>query len=124
MSKAPKSTKVKKSSKLPKSLTQSQVYSSCQQTQFKFKTTKDLPVSHDIISQDRAISAINAGLGIRRPGYNIYVAGIEGTGKTSVIQTFLQNWAAKQAGPSDWVYLYNFSDHERPTAPRASSWLG
>ncbi len=100
--------------KLPRPLKPSQVYAHCMTSQFDFETTKDLPSSHDIIAQDRAIQAINMGLSIQRPGFNIYVAGIEGTGKTSVIRQFLQTWSANSEAPPDWVYLYNFSEPENP----------
>ena len=104
--------------KLPKKLTSTQVFKACATGQFKFKTTAELESSDEIFSQERAIRAINVGLGIRSPGYNIYVAGIDGTGKTSVINRFLQNWSKKSATPDDWVYLYNFQDNERPKALR------
>ncbi|MBC7662100.1 MAG: AAA family ATPase [Chitinophagaceae bacterium] len=102
------------SARLPKPLKLSQVFANCTTSQFDFETTKDLPSSHEIISQDRAIQAINMGLSIQRPGYNIYVAGIEGTGKTSVIRQFLQTWSANSEAPPDWIYLYNFSEPENP----------
>lgn len=100
--------------KLPKALKPNQVFANCQTSQFNFETTKDIPASHEIISQDRAIQAINMGLTIQRPGYNIYVAGIEGTGKTSVIRQFLQTWSANSEAPPDWIYLYNFAEPETP----------
>ncbi len=92
----------------------SQVYANCASDNFQFKTTQALEPSHDIIAQDRAIRAINMGLSIQRPGYNIYVAGIEGTGKTSVIRQFLERWSAHSQQPSDWIYIYNFADTEVP----------
>lgn len=102
--------------KLPRPLKPSQVFHACKPSELKFTTTKKLPSTHEIFAQERAIEAINAGLGIRRPGYNIYVAGVEGTGKTSVIQTFLQKWSKHAQAPNDWLYLYNFADNERPKA--------
>ncbi|MCX6129279.1 MAG: ATP-binding protein [Proteobacteria bacterium] len=101
---------------LPEPLPLERVYASCPSGNFKFKTTAELESSHDIIAQDRAIRAINMGLSIKRPGYNIYVAGIEGTGKTSVIRQFLERWSADSPAPFDWVYIYNFSDIEVPRA--------
>jgi len=102
--------------RLPQALSYEQVYASCSTDSFKFKSTAELENSNDIIAQDRAIRAINMGLSIKRPGYNIYVAGIEGTGKTSVIRQFLERWSADSPAPYDWVYLYNFSDIEVPRA--------
>ena len=118
------STRSKSKNKTIPALKVSEVYRGCPSSQFKFRSTKDIPISHDVIAQGRAIKAINAGLGIRRPGYNIYVAGIEGTGKTSVIQTFLQKWSRNAEAPNDWIYLYNFVDNERPIAVELPRGLG
>lgn len=71
---------------------------------------------YEIISQTRAVRAITVGLGVRKPGYNIYVAGVQGTGKTSVIRSFLQKTAKGQKTPGDWVYVYNFKNTESPRA--------
>ncbi len=101
---------------LPKPLATRQTYLRCPTSLFKFKDTTHLGKSHDIISQDRAVGAINMGLGIRKPGYNIYVAGIQGTGKTSVIRSFLEKWSSDSPKPSDWIYVYDFEDTEAPKA--------
>ena len=44
----------------------------------------------DFIGQDRAIRAIEFGLGVNKPGFNIFVTGLTGTGKTSIIKAFLK----------------------------------
>ena len=92
------------------------IYKACSVSGFKFRTTKDLKPNYDIIAQSRAKKAIQLGLGISRPGYNIFVSGVEGTGRTSVIQQQLELWAKKQPVPEDWLYLYNFKDAECPLA--------
>ena len=102
--------------KLPSALPFEKVYRECDTDIFKFSTTAKIGESHEFISQDRAVSAINMGLGIRKPGYNIYVAGAQGTGKTSVIKTFLERWSSKADVPSDWIYVYNFQHTEVPKA--------
>ena len=109
----------KKSSNLQKykALNASQVYAECFPKDLKkFKSTAELKDSYEIISQHRAVHAINMGLGIRKPGYNIYVAGIQGTGRTSVMRSFLEKWAVKAQKPSDWIYVYNFESQESPIA--------
>ena len=88
----------------------------CSPDIFEYSTSHEYEVSHDIIAQDRAMSAIRMGLGIRKPGYNIYVAGIQGTGKTSVIKSFLETWSSHSPAPSDWIYVYDFNDSEVPKA--------
>ena len=106
----------KSSSSLPKPLTKSKVFNPCSTSKFTFRSTKEIKESHDIIAQTRARRAIEMGLGIRRPGYNIYVSGIQGTGKTSVIRQLLESWAKKAGPPNDWLYLYNFQNPEAPGA--------
>jgi lon-related putative ATP-dependent protease len=83
----------------------------------KLLHSKELADPHyDIISQERAKRAISLGLGVSKSGYNIYVAGVQGTGKTSVIRSFLKKTAEKQKSPLDWVYVYNFKNPEHPRA--------
>lgn len=101
---------------LPVALSVEQVYKVCETDIFKFSTTSKIGESHEFISQDRAVRAINMGLGIRKPGYNIYVAGAQGTGKTSVIRTFLERWSKDSPVPNDWIYVYNFQHSEVPKA--------
>ena len=102
---------------LAKPLKADEAYAKCKPQELKkFKNTSELKPSHNIISQQRAVHAINMGLGIRKPGYNIYVAGILGTGRTSVMRNFLSKWANKASRPSDWVYTYDFETQEAPKA--------
>lgn len=107
---------VKGGVKIPEALSPEQVFKTCETDMFKFNTTSKIGESHEFISQDRAVRAINMGLGIRKPGYNIYVAGAQGTGKTSVIRTFLERWSKDSPVPSDWIYVYNFQHSEVPKA--------
>lgn len=109
-------SKVKSNNVLSVPLTYTQVYKECPVTIFNFNTTDEIKVSYDIIAQDRAVRAIHVGLGINKPGYNIYVAGYQGTGKTSVIKTFLQKFSKKSKVPDDFVYVYDF---ETPNSAKA-----
>lgn len=102
--------------KLPAPLTSEKVYRECDTEIFKFNSTAKIGESHEFIAQDRAVRAINMGLGIRKPGYNIYVAGAQGTGKMSVIRTFLERWSQNAPVPDDWIYVYNFQHSEVPRA--------
>ncbi len=92
----------------------------CDPAVFDFECTRDLAPLREFIGQDRAIRAIEFGLSMTRDGYNIYVAGLTGTGKTSVVKAYIQRLlkerqAEEQARhPGDWCYLYNFTDPDRP----------
>ncbi len=100
----------------PTPLAPEATYLSCSPSLFTYSDSNEYALSHEIIAQDRAVEAINMGLGIRKPGYNIYVAGIQGTGKTSVIRSFLETWSSHSPLPLDWIYVYDFNDSEVPKA--------
>ncbi len=92
----------------------------CDPSIFDFECTKDLAPLREFIGQDRAIRAIEFGLSMRHDGYNIYVAGLTGTGKTSIVKAYIQRLlreaeAKEQARrPEDWCYLYDFTHSDRP----------
>lgn len=66
------------------------------------------------VAQKRALSALELGLGIKQRGYNIFVVGASGTGRTSTVEKLLTDKAAKESTPDDVVLLYNFTDRDRP----------
>ncbi|NOR83186.1 MAG: AAA family ATPase [Ardenticatenales bacterium] len=90
----------------------------CDDSRFPFETTAELPFSKKIIGQGRGTRAIEFGIGISSPGFNIYVLGMGGTGRTTTIERFLQEEAAAGPVPHDWVYVQNFQDLRRPRAIR------
>jgi predicted ATP-dependent protease len=88
----------------------------CSVDHFTFETTEDLPLVRDIIGQPRGVHAIEFGIDIESRGYNIYVLGPTGTGRTTAIQKFLEQRAKEGEVPMDWAYVHNF---ETPHKPRA-----
>ena len=101
---------------MPEELTGEQVKATCDPALFQCDSTADLTPSGTIIGQDRALSALEFGLGIQRRGFNIYVAGPAGTGKTTVMKSFLEAHAKQKPAPSDWCYVHNFRDPYCPSA--------
>lgn len=89
---------------LKKVLTPEQLEEAC--------TTTDI----DIIGQERAAEALGFGLNIKTTGYNIYVSGLPGTGKTTFAKHFAEKLAAAEGAPDDVCYIYNF---ENPKYPKA-----
>ena len=71
-----------------------------------------------IIGQARAVKALRFGLGIKERGFNIYVSGVPGTGRTTAVKRFLEEVAHAKPVPDDWCYLYNFREPYRPLALR------
>ncbi|MBL90719.1 MAG: ATP-dependent protease [Myxococcales bacterium] len=68
------------------------------------------------VGQERALSALEMGLGIKERGFNIFVVGSSGTGRTSTVKHLLKERAAAEPAPDDYVLLYNFEDRDRPHA--------
>src|SRR3989304_4779549 len=86
-----------------------------------FACTADITRVEDFGGQERAMRAIEFGLGVNKPGFNIFVTGLTGTGKTTIIKAFLKQVTAEKTPPGadspfpeDWCYVYNFSDPDRP----------
>jgi len=87
----------------------------CDPAQFEFKTTAEIPCLEGTIGQARALTAIEFGLGIPNSGYNIFVLGEPGTGRSSTIKKMLDTRASGETVPDDWCYLYDFADGAHPT---------
>ncbi|CAG0936566.1 hypothetical protein TFLX_05447 [Thermoflexales bacterium] len=90
----------------------------CPPRTLKFKTTDDLPLVDEIIGQPRALRAIDFGLDVRGPGFNIFVLGHGGSGRMTTAERALIEHAAAQPTPDDWVYVHNFKEPLRPRAMR------
>lgn len=83
---------------------------------FSFKSTKTLKPFHGVLGQDRAVNALQFGVAMQRPGYNIFVMGDTGTGRSSYVQDFLKSEAKRQETPSAWCYINNFKNPREPLA--------
>ncbi|MBK6288092.1 MAG: AAA family ATPase [Gammaproteobacteria bacterium] len=81
-----------------------------------FHSTDELNDVDCAIGQDRAIAAIEFGVGIQREGYNLYVAGPSGIGKRTLIDHLLARHAGERGEPSDWCYVNDFDNPSRPRA--------
>ena len=93
-----------------------QLKSKCTEDVFDFTTTAELTALQGIIGQERAERAFDFGLAVKIKGYNIYMAGPSGTGKTTYARASTEKLAATEQVPQDWCYVYNFHDSNRPIA--------
>lgn len=87
----------------------------CDPKIFEFETTAEVEPLSEVIGQERAVQALECGLGIKDSRYNIYVAGGPGTGKMSIVRSFLEKISAEEERPPDICYVHNFED---PYTPR------
>lgn len=99
-----------------KELTVRDLSNVCDPAAFGFETTKELQPLDGIIGQGRAAAAMEFGLAIKRVGYNIYVAGMTGTGRSSYTKSIISKIAQSEKTPDDWCYVYNFKNPDNPIA--------
>lgn len=91
---------------------------------FGFKTTDEIPLCEEIIGQDRAVAALRMGLEIESIGYNIYVTGPVGTGRTTTVRCLLEEIEKRRKIPDDKVYVNNFKDPDSPRLIRLPAGKG
>jgi len=91
---------------------------SCDPQTMDWKSSAEVGSKGTIIGQDRAVRAMRFGLDIQDKGFNIFVAGRPGTGRTTAIERFLDEIASTKPAPDDWCYVHNFDDSYRPHAIR------
>ena len=80
------------------------------------KSTEEMTPLKGIIGQERATRALSFGVDIQEHGFNIYVAGVPGTGRTTAVKDLLDDAAKKKPVPSDWCYVNNFRNPYEPKA--------
>ena len=88
----------------------------CNQNMFDFETTKELEPINDGIGQERGIKALEFGINVNVKGYNLYIEGPSGVGKTMYAKNYLESIAPKKKVPNDWCYIYNFKNPNEPIA--------
>lgn len=87
----------------------------CDPDAFPFEVTDELgecPIT--IIGQPRAVDALQLGFHLRSVGYNIFVAGEVGTGRTTAVRQTLVAMEEGETAPEDLVYVHNFKNRDEP----------
>ena len=97
-----------------KELRPEQLRWTCDPRNFKFKTTADLVEKAEIIGQEKALKAMRTGLSISSPGFNVFVAGLSGTGKMTTIKFILERLKVANSLPTDKCYIHNFKMPDMP----------
>jgi lon-related putative ATP-dependent protease len=102
----------------PKPLPPEDLYHPCDLSELAFTTSADLEPLSASIGQERAMEAIEFGVGMDHEGYNLYLMGSAGLGKHALIESILQERRHAAAAPDDWCYVADFDDPHRPAALR------
>lgn len=114
---------LKKASK-PKEVPVDKLKWQCQQDIFNFKTTDELKEKLSIIGQRRAVNALQLGLNIESPGYNIFVTGLVGTGRKTAVKQLIEKTERINKIPDDKIYVYNFKQADVPKLIRLPAGKG
>ncbi|MCX8015532.1 MAG: AAA family ATPase, partial [candidate division WOR-3 bacterium] len=110
--------------KHPKELPVEKLRKVCNLNQLDFETTKELEFCEEIVGQKRAVDALQLGLEISSSGYNIFVTGYVGTGRTSTIKTLLDRLEKTRKTPDDMLYVHNFAEPDSPRLIRLPAGKG
>jgi ATP-dependent Lon protease len=87
----------------------------CDVEAIPYVSSETCPACDDIIGQERALKALQTGLDIRSLGYNIFITGMVGTGRTTTIKQLLENMEDGEKPPDDLLYVNNFRYPDEPT---------
>jgi ATP-dependent Lon protease len=80
-----------------------------------FESSDECEACEGIIGQERALKAIQTGLDIHSLGYNIFVTGMVGTGRSTTIKQLLEKMRNEEEKPDDILYVNNFKNPDEPT---------
>lgn len=96
----------------------------CNPEIFNFETTAEINDDDLVYGQERGIKALEFGLNINSKGYNLYLEGPTGVGKTMYTNKYVSEIAAKKKTPDDWCYIYNFKEPNEPVAVSLPAGMG
>ena len=96
----------------------------CSLDDIDFKTTEDIQQSVGIIGQERAVSSIEFGLKMKHKGYNIYISGVSGIGKTNYAKYLINKNIKFNNNLKDWVYVNNFKNSNEPISLSFNAGVG
>ncbi len=86
----------------------------CDPNELRFASTADIEPIAGVIGQDLALEALEFGLDCKAPGQNVFVRGIRGSGRLTMVRRLLDQMAPKCERQLDRCYVHNFLQPDRP----------
>jgi len=111
-----KKKKSVKSSTSHKALPVDQLRWRCNPGSLGVRSTEEVKSQRDIIGQERAVRSLRVGLDMHHDGYNIFVTGFSGTGRTTTIKRLLREFEKREVELKDYCYVNNFKNPDMPLA--------
>lgn len=82
----------------------------------KFTNTSEVEPNDRFIGQERAMQAMQLGLKMNNPAYNIYVSGNCGSGRSTYTIKAIESQQIDKSKIKDWCYVHNFKEPRCPIA--------
>lgn len=99
-----------------KELKYTELKNSFNEDKLPFEDTSELEAFNGIVGQERALNAIKSAMQIPQKGFNLYISGSIGIGKTAYALSVVNQLSQKQPVPNDYCYIYNFENPNEPIA--------
>lgn len=96
----------------------------CDPDTLGFETTDQVEPLRGVVGQASAVESLRFGLDVRAPGHNVFVRGLVGTGRLTLVRDFLRTMDERPADAPDRVFVHNFEAPDRPrliTLPRGQA---
>ncbi len=87
----------------------------CDPAVFEVANSGELESQKEVIGQERALKALQLGVEVRSPGYNVFVSGLSGTGRMTAVHRLLVGISDHCVDVPDKAFVHNFKD---ATCPR------
>jgi predicted ATP-dependent protease len=105
-------------------LTAAQLYRASSLEAGDFSTTADLPPLELPLGQERALEALEFGVDIRQPGFNVFAFGPPGVGKRQLVKHILEKHGNNAGEQHDWCYVSNFKTPGKPRLLKLPAGMG
>jgi predicted ATP-dependent protease len=97
-------------------LTAAQLVTRCNAEDLGFSLTSELDTPLTVVGQSRAVEAIDFGIAIKQQGFNLFVLGPTGSGRSTLTKSLIERQAQREPVPSEFCYVYNFDEPRKPRA--------
>ncbi len=101
-----------------------ELYHACNLDLLDFETTGELERLAETIGQERALEAMEFGVGMPNEGFNLYVMGSSGLGRHTLVSQALEATAQEAPNLFDWCYVTNFTTPHQPNVLKMSAGTG
>src|SRR5271168_697380 len=96
----------------------------CDPATVPFASTKNAPIVEGELGQDRALRALQMGVELNAPGYNLFICGLSGTSRGGMVTRMVEGLNPRREPAPDRCYVNNFKNPDRPrllTLPRGQA---